>query len=90
MTLQHANRLNPKWYLHPCSHESLIGTAYQVCLNQIFLSAQSHLHGLPIATVIGVKPAYAPASCVRAPEGVDETEIAGAIQGEPVKGPGSC
>jgi 2,5-furandicarboxylate decarboxylase 1 len=40
---------------------------------------------LPIATVIGVEPAFTLASCIGAPEGVDETEIAGAIQRTPIE-----
>jgi UbiD family decarboxylase len=54
-------------------------------LGQMIEAAEKEGYGLPIATVIGVEPAVALASCVRAPEGVDETEIAGAIQGAPVE-----
>ena len=41
--------------------------------------------GLPIATAIGAEPSMTLASCIGAPEGVDETEIAGAIQGTPIE-----
>ena len=41
--------------------------------------------GLPIATAIGAEPSLSLASCIGAPEGVDETEIAGAIQGTPIE-----
>jgi len=48
-------------------------------------AAEKEGHGLPIATVIGAEPAYTLASCVNAPEGIDEAEIAGAIQGAPIE-----
>jgi len=54
-------------------------------LGLMITAAERRGIGLPFATVIGAEPAYTLASCIDAPEGVDETEIAGAIQGTPVK-----
>ena len=40
---------------------------------------------MPVATAIGVEPAILAAACIRAPLGVDELAIAGALRGEPVE-----
>lgn len=54
-------------------------------LRAMVMAAEEKGQGLGIATVIGADPALTVASQVKAPFGVDETEIAGALKGEPIE-----
>ena len=54
-------------------------------LGMMIKAAEEDGQGLPIATVIGAPPELAIASIVEAPEGVDETYIAGAFRGAPLE-----
>lgn len=53
-------------------------------LGMIIAAAEARGEGVGVATVLGAHPALTIASQVRAPMGVDEIEIAGAIIGEPM------
>ena len=48
-------------------------------------AAERKTQGLEVATVLGVVPSLVIASQIKAPKGVDECEIAGALQGEPLE-----
>ena len=61
----------------------LVGPAAHLGL--MIQAAEEQGQGLGIATVIGAHPALAIASQIRAPEGVDEMEIAGALRGKPLE-----
>lgn len=54
-------------------------------LGLMITAAEKKGKGLPIATVIGVEPSVTIASISQAPEGVDETYIAGAFKGAPIE-----
>lgn len=54
-------------------------------LGLMLAAAQEKGQRLGVATVIGAHPALTIASQIRPPLGVDETEIAGAIQGKPME-----
>ena len=60
-------------------------TPYPQHLRQLIEDAEKDGVGLPVATVIGTDPAYTIASISQAPEGVDETYIAGAFRGAPIE-----
>jgi UbiD family decarboxylase len=54
-------------------------------LGQIVLSGEEMGKGVGVASVIGSPPELSIASQINAPFGVDESEIAGAIRGEPLE-----
>ncbi len=54
-------------------------------LRLMIQAAEEQGQSLGIATAIGVHPALTIASALRVPTGVDETEIAGALRGEPIE-----
>lgn len=54
-------------------------------LGAMIVEAAKKGQPLPVATVMGVDPSLTIASQVKAPAGVDETEIAGAIRGAPLE-----
>lgn len=54
-------------------------------LGMMITAAENEGKSLPIATVIGVEPAFTIASNSQAPEGIDETYIAGGFRGSPME-----
>ena len=54
-------------------------------IGMMITAAEQDNQKLGVATVIGAPPALAIASQIKVPMGVDETEIAGAFQGEPLE-----
>lgn len=60
-------------------------SSYRQHLGMMAHRAHDMGKGLPFATVLGPEPWMTIASQVKAPFGVDETEIAGALRGEPIE-----
>ncbi len=63
--------------------ELVAPAAHQTAL--IVLAGEERGQGVGVATVLGAPPELTIASQIKAPMGVDETEIAGAFRGEPLE-----
>ncbi|MFC2032259.1 UbiD family decarboxylase [Chloroflexota bacterium] len=66
-------------------NETTLQALYPQHIGMMVRTAEERGESLGVATVIGPPPAMTIASQIRAPYGVDETEIAGAIIGEPIE-----
>ena len=66
-------------------NKKVLGTGPPSHLGLIVLASEQRGNGAGVATVLGAPPELTLASQVKAPMGVDETEIAGAFRGEPVE-----
>ncbi len=59
--------------------------SYRQHLGMMIERAHEMGQGLPVATVLGADPWLTIASQIKTPFGVDETEVAGALRGEPLE-----
>ena len=66
-------------------NRTALRAAPQSHMEQIITAGEDKGQGVGVATVLGAPPELTIASQVKAPMGVDETEIAGAFRGEPLE-----